>query len=460
VTNETNEHLPVLPLPTWKEINTSEHPWPMIRYDSQHSGRSPYFGPERPELKWKIKSFNCNWVAVAKDETIYGEFSAEFGGATNAFGVSADGSLKMRSPVGYGPMGVVGTGVIYILGPWDAKFWCLDPKGKIILEKEIDISPIPEKVSERNLNSLVIGIDGAIYFVTGSKSSAFLYCFSEKGSFNWRLPFTPAEFGDPLPAICKDGTIYLVSKEKGSCFLNAITPNGKPKWQYEISVDNLIDWEIEKETADLKGKGEPYSARYRQQRRIFLREHGFPILAHYEFPQLVIGDDGTIYLVVVGDFLCAISPEGSLRWKKWRINEGNFSTCSLPAIGVDGTIYISTYISTALISPGKPIGNSIIAFESNGQFKWSFIEGIKEVRTPLTVDGKGVVYFVDAKGIIYAVNSDGRLKWKYHTLQQDDACFMGGAMSVGKNRTIYLKGGFNYLGRQHGFLYAIGEAEQ
>ena len=38
----------------------SDSPWPMLQHDPQHTGRSPYKGPETPELKWKyqIAGFN------------------------------------------------------------------------------------------------------------------------------------------------------------------------------------------------------------------------------------------------------------------------------------------------------------------------------------------------------------------------------------------------------------------
>jgi len=447
-------------------------PWPMVRHDSQHTGRSPYPGPERPSLKWKIRSSNCRWVAIAKEGTIYGEFSSEFGGGTQLCAINSDGRLKWKSEVGYAPLGIVDTGVIYVSGDWKsgdssvsgrAELWGISPKGTIQLEKEIiDAPPIPEDVTKRiATNSLIIGNDGTIYFVLGNRKSAILYSFSQNGSLNWKFLFVPAGSGHPLPATCKDGTICLISKEKGSCFLNAITPNGKLKWRYEISVDNLIDWKIEKETANLKGKGVPYSARYRQQRRTFLREHGFgfPRFAHYDFPQLVIGDDGTIYLVVVGDFLCAISPEGFLRWKKWRINEGNFSGCSLPAIGVDGTIYISAYISTIRISSSDSLRHKVIAFGSKGQFRWSSVP-LRELRTPLTVDSNGTVYFADNQGIVHALNRDGTLKWRFSTDQPANAYLSGGTIAIGKNGVLYFLGGFtNYPQQQYGYLYAIGEAK-
>lgn len=409
-----------------KDVIVSDISWPMVRHDSQHTGRSPYLGPERPSLKWKMRSSNCRWVAIAKEGTIYGEFSSEFGGGTQLCAINPDGRLKWKSEVGYAPLGIVDTGVIYVSGDWKSgdssvfdrpTLWGISPKGTIQLEKEIDAPPAPKDVTKRiATNSLVIGNDGTIYSVLGDRKSAILYSFTENGSLNWKFLFAPVEFGHPLPAVYKDGTIYLVSKEKESCFLNAITPDGKPKWREEI---------------------------------------GKSILAHYDFPQLVIGDDGTIYLVVVGDFLCAISPDGSLRWKKWRINEGSFSTCSLPAIGVDGTIYIST----ALISPNNSPCHKVIAFDSDGQFRWSSVP-LREVRTPLTVDSNGTVYFVDNQGIVHALNREGILKWRFPTDQPANAYLSGGTIAIGKNGVLYFLGGFTcWPQSQYGYLYAIGEAE-
>lgn len=453
-----------------KGVIVPNAPWPMVRHDSQHTGRSSYLGPERPSLKWKIRSSNCSWVAIAKEGTIYGEFSSEFGGGIQLCAINHDGKFKWKADVGYGPLGIADTRIIYYVDrAWElrdssvsgrAVLLGISPQGTIELEKEIiDAPPIPKDVTKRiATDSLVIGNDGTIYFVLGNIKSAILYSFSQSGSLNWKFLFTPATFGHSLPAICKDGTIYLISKEKESCLLNAITPNGKLKWRYEISVDNLIDWKIEKETANLKDIGVPYSARYRQQRRTFFREHGFgfPRFAHFG----VIGNDGTIYLVVLGDFLCAISPEGSLRWKKWRINEGNFSGCSLPTISVDGTIYISAYISSAaLASSNNSLRHKVIAFGSNGQLRWSSIF-LREVRTPLTVDSNGTVYFADNQGIVHALNRDGTIKWRFFTDQPANAYLSGGTIAIGKNGVLYFLGGFtNYPQQQYGYLYAIGEVE-
>ena len=51
-----------------------------------------------------------------------------------------------------------------------------------------------------------------------------------------------------------------------------------------------------------------------------------------------IGSDGTIYVGANDNYLYAINPDGS---RKWRFKTGDFVTSS-PAIGSDGTIYVGS----------------------------------------------------------------------------------------------------------------------
>ena len=49
--------------------------WPMFLSDPQHTGRSPYIGPDTPVLKWRVKenegNFSHQSAALGPDGSIY-----------------------------------------------------------------------------------------------------------------------------------------------------------------------------------------------------------------------------------------------------------------------------------------------------------------------------------------------------------------------------------------------------
>ncbi len=63
----------------------------MFRHDLQHTGRSPYEGPDQPLLKWSYETSGPIWSspAIGADGTIYF-------GYDGLYALNSDGSLKWR----------------------------------------------------------------------------------------------------------------------------------------------------------------------------------------------------------------------------------------------------------------------------------------------------------------------------------------------------------------------------
>lgn len=116
-----------------------------------------------------------------------------------------------------------------------------------------------------------------------------------------------------------------------------------------------------------------------------------------------IGPDGTIYVttakLVGGDeVLSALTPSGVEKWK--------VADASKPSVSPDGTLYV------------KHRGFS--ALNPDGTVKWSFKQGGSKAAVALD----GTVYFGTASGVgfpgrlnddmFYALNPDGSLKWELH----------------------------------------------
>ncbi|MCX7995531.1 MAG: PQQ-binding-like beta-propeller repeat protein [candidate division WOR-3 bacterium] len=143
-----------------------------------------------------------------------------------------------------------------------------------------------------------------------------------------------------------------------------------------------------------------------------------------------IGVDGTIYIgaiirgIVTHYYFYAIQSDGSIKW----CYEGCAPTCSAPVIGIDGTIYF-----------GDDHGY-IYAFNPDGVIKWRY-QSESNSSSP-AVDAQGIIY-CGSGSYLYALNSDGTLRWRYQT---------GGAI---QSSPAIAADGTIYFGSDDGYLYAI-----
>ncbi|MDI6810261.1 MAG: PQQ-binding-like beta-propeller repeat protein [archaeon] len=156
------------------DTGLANSPWPMFRHDPQHTGRSPYTGPETPTLKWSYVTRGCirSSPAIGSDGTIY--VGSEDG---NLYAINPDGTLKWSYATG----------------------------------DDVDSSP-------------AIGSDGTIYigsYVSGEDCN--LYAINPDGSLKWRY-LTGGYIGSS-PVIGSDGTIYVGSDDH---YLYAIGEAAQP----------------------------------------------------------------------------------------------------------------------------------------------------------------------------------------------------------------------------------------
>jgi outer membrane protein assembly factor BamB len=180
----------------------------------------------------------------------------------------------------------------------------------------------------------------------------------------WRFP-TQTNFGGA--AIGGDGTVYM-GNEFGK--LLAIRPSGVIKWSVQVP-----------------GAVEVTPAILHDGRIVF------------------VNSAGTIYL---------IRPDGSHSWH-YRTRVSCLCPDPSPAIGPDGTIYLSWLYT-------------LYAFKPNGSLKWTYHADLGFGGPPAV--GDGVVYLM-SNGL-YALNPDGTVKW--HTPDE----FAGGGLSIADDGTIYV----------------------
>jgi hypothetical protein len=206
----------------------------------------------------------------------------------------------------------------------------------------------------------VIDSNGTIYF--GNLSSNF-YAVNPDGTIKWSYPVYT--FGRSA-AISSDGTIIVAGSES---YLYALNPNGSLKWRTKLSDNNAA-------------------------------------LA-YSIP--TIGPDGTIYcgLEYQNNYgeLVAINPNGSVKWTYAAM--ARVRGC--PAIGTDGTIYIST---TGEYSVGNANLGGVHAVSPNGTKKWVFNNSYYDQYGSPSIGQDGTVYVASSNGI-YAISPSGAQLWTY-----------------------------------------------
>jgi outer membrane protein assembly factor BamB len=144
----------------------------------------------------------------------------------------------------------------------------------------------------------------------------------------------------------------------------------------------------------------------------------------------VISDDSTIYIGDGANYLNAINPDGTL---KWRYKTGE-SITSAPAIAEDGTIYVGSWDHYL---------HAI--YSNNGTRKWIFNANDANIASSPAIGADGTIYFgtlwsLGDGGKIFAVNPDGTEKWVYQT---GDAITSDPA--IGDDGTVYIGSMDNYL---------------
>ncbi len=253
-------------------------PWPMFGQNLQHSGRSPYSGPEIPVLKWSFTTGGavCSSPAIGADGSIY--VGSDDG---RLYAIKSDGTLKWGPYIifyEFSSSPAIGAdGTIYV-GSWDNKLYAVNPDGTLKWSYTTD-GPVE--------SSPAIGADGTIY--VGSNDDR-LYAINSSGNLTWRYITN----GDVhcSPAIGADGTIYVGSN---GYKLYAINPEGTLNWSYTT---------------------------------------GGPVKS-----SLAIGADDTVYVGLNDGKLYALySTNGT---EKWSFPVSG-PVESSPAMGADGTIYVGS----------------------------------------------------------------------------------------------------------------------
>ena len=378
--------------------------WPTEGACPSHQSRSPYLGPQTNALKWTFTDpdlwgiANDFWRApiIDRDGTVY---------ITNkewVFAVLANGTLKWKSSIGglmarHNSPVVAASGNIYVTAG-NGRLTALDPQGVHLWSIETGCCTHAGPS---------IGPDGTIYY---TRHGGGLYAVSPSGVPLWQLDFACCLFSSL--SIGEDGTIYLASKD---WHVYAISPAGTILWKHMV---------------------------------------GGPVLAP---PIVAPAQEGRIFLAVnpsVKNVLGRVIALGRDPWEFAPSNDPKVLNWDGLAHGADGTVYVSN--------------RCVQAIDGDGKLKWVFADDLGTVGgyscTPPAIGGDGTIYVAQAtprchpnpiKGgdechnDLYALNPDGTEKWHWKTPNVPFSPKLSPPV-IGQNGTLYV----TWLS---GALFAFGQ---
>jgi outer membrane protein assembly factor BamB len=353
----------LLLVPLVAEYRASPSPvYPQLGYNPQHTGLSPWSGPQTSNL----------YLSVLVSQTQYG-----------IWGKAVDAN-----------------GAIYV-GSDDGNFYAINPDGTIkwTLTGILGKNCYPATPA--------IGSDGTIYI--GSDKSNYLYTINPDGTIKWKYgPVNLSTDGDyyiPAVTIGPDGTIYI---NANNGYVYAVNPDGTLKWKYGVG-STVYPVAVDPST------GVIYFGSYNKY--LYALNPDGTLKWKYlcaDAPSIpAIGPDGTVYVGDMYGYVYAIKPDGTLKWRYGQVTYSYYgwtmaAVMQNPAIGPDGTVYIVADCGW------------LYAIKPDGTLKWRYaVEGAPSLDgfyygTGPVVGADGTVYVGDrVKGYVYALNPDGTLKWRW-----------------------------------------------
>lgn len=274
--------------------------------------------------------------------------------------------------------------------------------------------PIIAQVKTKKINShfvVVTGVDGTTYYINDP----------------WDVEFTPRmlENGALGPYEIKALWLYNVDSDlDGIPDSEDNCPSASNPNQADSDGDGIGDaceieevWPMFQHDPQHTGQSQYLGAQTGNLKWIYTGDG-------YVFGSPAISSDGTIYIIyhiydaVYRSRLCAITPNGSL---KWEYTTGDYLMSRSPAIGFDGTIYVGSS------------DRKFYAINPDGTLKWSYM-CYSEMNTPSpTIGLDGTIYIGSFRGYLYAFNPDGSLKWRTNASQ-----YTFPPPAIGPDGTIYV----------------------
>jgi outer membrane protein assembly factor BamB len=359
---------------------STESTWKTLGGDFDRAGLSDSNGPEAGCVRWRFEADGAVAASVTIGAGRRVHIACEDG---KLYTLDSEGGLlwkyDVNSPLVSSPT-IGRQGCIYV-GSEEGKLYAIDADGNLLWTYAtggaVYSSPA---VSPDGNDVYVCSTDGVVYALTADGNDIWTFTTKGPGELESGAIFAS-------PAIGSDGSIYI-----GGIYdpnLYALDPNdGSIKWI--CCFAHPLD------------PGDPNS----------------DMVGGRPFASPVVGEDGTIYQTLLYDSnLYAIDPnDGEIIWSTDMADadadwfdanyaedyEGYADGWSEPALGPDGTIYVS------LDDP------YLRAVDPNGAIKW--VRRLDDLGGfTLTVGADGLVYTACDDGTLYAVKPDGSLAGWFET---------------------------------------------
>jgi outer membrane protein assembly factor BamB len=263
---------------------------------------------------------------------------------------------------------------------------------------------------EKTIGSPALGLDGTVY--AGSLDN-FVYAIEPNCNLKWR--FETGDYKWNAPTIAPDGTIIVGSADG---FLYALSPKGDMLWSYEAEGGIGCSPAIGTDGTIYFTCWDHYMYALSPYGNLLWRIY---IGGSNCSPS--IAADGTIY--VAGEYLHALHPDGTIKWEC----SIDSDVSSYPAIGTQGTVYVTSNIGLRAISD---IGDE-------GVVLWVYETPDYAIGGP-AIDANETIYFGTWDGTFYALSPDGSLLWSYKAEGG-----INGSPAIASDGTVFISSHDGYM---------------
>lgn len=345
---------------------------PMVRYDTQRTGRSGFATTLDPELVWSISSNSLALPVIGRDRTFYYGTSSGF-----FYARGSDGGLKWQYYAGSAitsPAAVAAEdGSIYfgVSGQFMALYSNGTPKWASAFRFTSNSTP----------GSPLVDGNGVIYFGADDK---YIYAVNPDGTLKWRY-LTGGAIRQALAMSPDSSTVYATSAD-GHIYAVSAT-DGTMKWKSSIINPTY--------NAAVGDNGTVYVG---SSSGIFYALSSATGASLWTFrtqskitSAAAIGSDGTIYFGSQDMNMYALDSQGNLKWA-YRTGGPIYSAPTITSVVENG-------IKKSVIVFGAYSGNLLCLNSTDGTKVWALSAGGTIYNSPV----------VGSDGGIYVLASDGTL---------------------------------------------------